>query len=135
MESKINSIWHNKTWDLLELPKNQCALPCKWVYRLKETSNSACPNYNARLVAKGFRQQCGVDFDEIFSRVVRITTLRFLLGVVAAEDLELIQLDVKTSFLHGDLEEEIYMEQPKGFVAVGLEHLFCRLKKSLYGLK
>ena len=64
-----------------------------------------------------------------------MTTLRFMLGVVAADNLELIQLDVKTSFLHGDLKEEIYMEQPKGFVATGQEHLVCRLRKSLYGLK
>ena len=64
-----------------------------------------------------------------------MTTLRFMLGVVAADNLELIQLDVKTAFLHGDLQEEIYMEQPKGFVASGQEHLVCRLRKSLYGLK
>ena len=86
-------------------------------------------------MAKGFRQEYGVDFDEIFSPVVKMTTLRFMLGVVAADNLELIQLDVKTTFLHGDLKEEIYMEQPKGFVATGQEHLVCRLRKSLYGLK
>ena len=68
------------------------------------------PNYKARLVAKGLRQEYGVDFDEIFSPVVKITTLHFMLGVVAADNLELIQLDVKTTFLHGDLQEEIYME-------------------------
>jgi hypothetical protein len=76
-----------------------------------------------------------VDFDEIFSRVVKLSTLRFLLGVVAHEDLELLQLDVKTTFLHGDLNEEIYMEQPQGFASPGREHLVCRLRKSLYGLK
>ena len=119
--------------DLVELPKNRRALsPCKWVYRLKETSESTNPKYKARLVAKGFRQEYGVDFDEIFSPVVKMTTLRFLLGVVAADNLELIQLDVKTTFLHGDLQEEIYMEQPKGFVASCQEHLVCRLRKSLY---
>ena len=64
-----------------------------------------------------------------------MTTLRFMLGVVVADNFELIQLDVKTAFLHGDLKEEIYMEQPKGFVATGQEHLVCRLRKSLYGLK
>ena len=71
------------------------------------------PKYKAKLVAKGFRQEYGVDFDEIFSPVVKMTTLRFMLGVVAADNLELIQLDVKTTVLHGDLQEEIYMEQPK----------------------
>ena len=94
------------------------------------------PKYKPRLVAKGFRQEYGVDFDEIFSLVVKMTTLRFMLRVMAADNLDLIQLDVKTTFVHGDLQEEIYMEQPKGFVATGQElHLVCRLKKSLYGLK
>mgnify|MGYP000683375799 CR=1 FL=1 len=93
------------------------------------------PKYEARLVAKGYQQEYGVDFDEIFSLVVKMTTLRFMLGVVATGNLDLIQLDVKTTFLHSDLKEEIYMEQPKGFVASGQEHLVYRLKKSLYGLK
>ena len=77
----------------------------------------------------------GVDFDEIFSLVVKMTTLRFMLGIVATDNLELIQLDVKTAFLHGDLTKEIYMEQQQGFVASIQEHLVYRLKKSLYGLK
>ena len=75
------------------------------------------------------------NFDKIFSPAVKITTLRFMIDVVAADNLELIRLDVKTVFLHGDLQEEIYMEQPKGFVASGQEHLVSRLKKSLDGLK
>ena len=77
----------------------------------------------------------GVNFDEVFSPVVKISTLWFLLRVVAAENLELLQLDVKTAFFHGDLDEEIYMEQPQGFASTGQEHLVCRLRKSLYGLK
>ena len=115
----MHSICANKTWDLVELPKSQRALPCKWVYRLKEMSDSTNPKYKARLVAKGFRQEYGVNFDKNFSPVVKMTTLRFMLDVVAADNLELIQLDVKTTFLHGDLQEEIYMEEPKGFVASG----------------
>ena len=115
MESEMNSIHANGRWDLVELPKNRKALPCRWVYRLKQTTDSPRPKYKARIVAKGFRQEYGVDFDEVFSPVVKMTTLRFLLRVVAAENLELHQLDVKTAFLHGDLDEEIYMEQPQGF--------------------
>ena len=115
----MHSIRPNKTWHLVELPKNRRALPCKWVYRLNETSDSTNPKYKARLVVKGLRQEYGVDFDKIFSPMMKMTTLRFMLGVVAADNLELIQLDVKTTFLHGDLKEEIYMEQPKGFVASG----------------
>ena len=99
----MNSIRQNKTWDLVKLLKSRCALPCKWVYTLKETFDSTAPKFKHRLVAKGFRQEYGVDFDEFFSLVVKITTLHFMLGIVATENLELIQLDVKTTFLHGDL--------------------------------
>ena len=89
------------------------------------------PKIKAKLVAKGFREEYDVDFDEIFSLVVKMTTLRFMLGVVAVDNLEWIQLDVKMDFLHGDLKEEIYMEQPKGFVATSQEHPVCRLRKVL----
>ena len=86
-------------------------------------------------MAKGFKQKKGVDFDEIFSPVVKMTTLCIVLALVAKEDMELVQLDVKTTFLHGDLHDEIYMQQPKGFVEKGKEKLVYKLKKSLYGLK
>ena len=105
---------------------------CKWVYRLKETSYSITPKYKARLVAKGFRQEYGVDFDEIFSPVVKMTTLHFMLGVVAADNLELIQLDVKTAFLHRGLKEEIYIEQPKVFVASGTIEMHGSIKSTIW---
>ena len=134
--SEMDSIKENNTWELVELPAGRKPLPCKWVFRYKYVSDSEKPKYKARLVAKGFKQEHGVDYDEIFSPVVKMTTLRLLLGVVATEDLELEQMDVKTTFLHGDLEEDIYMSQPAGFTATGEDnHLVCRLKKSLYGLK
>jgi hypothetical protein len=98
-------------------------------------SDSSNPKYKARIVAKGFQQGCGIDFNEVFSPVVKMTTLGFLLGVVALEDLELLQLNMKMAFLHGDLEEEIYMEQPQAFASPGREHLVCRLQKCLYGFK
>lgn len=82
-----------------------------------------------------FQQKKGVDFDEIFSPVVKMTSIRVILGMVASMDLELEQLDVKTAFLHGDLEDEIYMEQPEGFKVKSKEDMVCKLKKSLYGLK
>eukprot|EP00253_Pinus_taeda_P034030 PITA_34030 len=88
--------------------------------------------YKARLVVKGFAQKKGIDFDEIFSPVVKMTSIRTILSLVAAEDLHLEQLDVKTTFLHGDLEEEIYMQQPQGYEVKGKEKLVCRLKKSFY---
>jgi hypothetical protein len=91
--------------------------------------------YKARLVVKGFAQKKGIDFDEIFSPVVKMTSIRTILSLVVVEDLHLEQLDVKTTFLHGDLEEEIYMQQPHGYEVKGKENLVCRLKKRLYGLK
>ena len=84
---------------------------------------------------KGFAQKKGIDFDEIFSPFVKMTSIRTILSLVAAKYLHLEQLDVNTTFLHGDLEEEIYMEQPEGYEVKGKEKLVCRLKKSLYGLK
>jgi hypothetical protein len=91
--------------------------------------------YKARLVVKGFAQKKCIDFDEIFSHVVKMTSIRTILSLVAVEDLHLEQLDVKIVFLHGDLEEEIYMQQPQGYEVKGKENLVCRLKKRLYGLK
>ena len=88
-----------------------------------------------RLVAKGFTQIEGVDFDETFSPVARFESLRLLLALATPENWEIHQMDVKLAFLHGDLDEEIYMEQPQGFIIAGSEHLVCRLQKALYGLK
>ena len=133
MELEINSIQHNKTRDLVELPINWRALPWILVYWLKETLDFVDPKYKAKLVTKGFLQQYGANFDEIFSPVMKMTIVQFPLGVVAVVDLDLIQFDVKMAFIHGDLDEKIYMRQPKGFVAADQEHLVYRLRKSLYG--
>jgi hypothetical protein len=106
----------------------------KWVFRLKQESDGK-KRYKARLVVKGFQQKEGIDYTEIFSPVVKMATIRVVLSLVAAENLYLEQLDVKTAFLHGDLDEEIYMKQPVGFIVKDKEEMVCRLKKSLYGLK
>ena len=90
--------------------------------------------FKARLVAKGYSQVEGVDFGDIFSLVEKLTSIRVLMSLVVAFDMEIEQMDVKTMFLHRDLEEEIYMKQPKGFVARGKKDLVCKLKRSLYGL-
>ncbi|KAG8498697.1 hypothetical protein CXB51_005124 [Gossypium anomalum] len=110
MQEEMESLHKNKTWDLVKLPK-------------------------ARLVAKGYSQVPGVDFTDVFSPVVKHSSIRALLGIVAMHDLELEQLDVKTAFLHGELEEDIYMQQPEGFTVSEKEDYVCLLKKSLYGLK
>ena len=134
MKDEIKSLQKNGTWSLTKLPEGKKALQNKWVYRLKEESDGS-RRYKARLVVKGFQQKHGIDFTEIFSPVVKMTTIRVILSIVAAENLHLEQLDVKTAFLHGDLEEDIYMTQPEGFEVPGKENLVCKLHKSLYGLK
>ena len=125
----------SQTWDLVKLPNGKKALPCKWVYRYKLTPHDGNPKYKARLVAKGFKQEQGIDFDEVFSPVVKMTTLRCVLALVAKNDLILHQMDAKTTFLHKDLHEEVYMQQPDWYVEKGKEQLVCQIRKSLYGLK
>ncbi|KAL4582349.1 hypothetical protein LXL04_006896 [Taraxacum kok-saghyz] len=135
MEEEMNSLQKNQTYELVKLPKGKKALKNKWVFKLKKNGKGNTTKYKARLVVKGFQQKEGIDFDEIFSPVVKMMSIRVVLGLVASLDLEIEQMDVKTSFLHGDLDEEIYMEQPEGFHVTKKEHLVCKLKKSLYGLK
>ena len=133
MQEEIKSLYANDTWDLVSLPKGRKALPNKWVYKVKKIEGK--PKYKARLVAKGYAQKEGIDFQEVFSPVVKMTTLRVLFALTAMLNLELYQMDVKIAFLHGDIDEEIYMKQPEGFVVPNKEHLVCKLKRSLYGLK
>ena len=108
MKEEIDSLINNQTWVLVKLPAGKRALQNKWVYRLKEEDEGK-KRYKARLVVKGFGQKKCIDFDEIFSLVVKMTSIRIILSLVAVEDLHLEQLDVKIVFLHGDLEERIYM--------------------------
>ena len=110
MNEGMDSLVRNQTWDLVQLPAGKKTLQNKWVYRLKEEDGGK-KRYMARLVVKGFAQKKGIYFDEIFSPVVKINSIRTILSLVAVEDLHLEQLDVKTTFLLGDLEEEIYMHQ------------------------
>lgn len=135
MVEEIESIRANDTWDLVDLPSGRRPVGCKWVYKIKRDSNGKPIRYKARLVAQGFSQRYGVDYDEVFAPVVRQTTFRTLMAVAAKRGMTVTQYDVKTAFLHGDLEEEIFMRQPPGFEEQGLKEKVCKLKKSLYGLK
>ena len=135
MQEEMESLQKNHTYDLVELPKGKKALKNKWVFKIKKDGSGTIIKYKARMVVKGFLQKKGVDFSEIFSPVVKMTSIRVFLGLAASLNLELEQLDVRTAFLHGDLDEEIYMEQPEGFEVSGKKNLVCKLKKSLYGLK
>ncbi|KAJ9561618.1 hypothetical protein OSB04_006778 [Centaurea solstitialis] len=135
MKEELSSMCINNVWDLEELPKGAKAVGNKWVFKTKLDQNGNVERYKARLVAKGFTQNKGVDYKETFSPVSRKESLRIVLALVAHFDLELHQMDVKTAFLNGDLYEDVYMSQPEGFKEEGKEHLICKLKKSIYGLK
>ena len=130
MQEEIKSQMENGTWILVKRPNNRRVVKCKWVYDIKSDGR-----YKARLVAKGFTQIEGIDFQETFSPVARYEAIRLLLAHAALEDWELEAMDIKTAFLYGELDEEIYMEQPEGFVEKGQENQVCRLKKAIYGLK
>uniref|UniRef100_A0ACD5XBE3 Uncharacterized protein n=1 Tax=Avena sativa TaxID=4498 RepID=A0ACD5XBE3_AVESA len=136
MQEEMQSLEKNGTWDVVRLPKQKKAVRCKWIFKKKEGLSPKEPSrYKARLVAKGFSQIPGIDYNDVFSPVVKHSSIRTFFSIVAMHDLELEQLDVKTAFLHGELDEEIYMDQPEGFIVPGKEDFVCKLKKSLYGLK
>ena len=131
---KEKDCWKNDTYEFTELPKRRKTLNNKWVFKLKNDDEKLLKD-KAHLMVKGFDQKQDIDFDEIFSPVVKMCLIRILQGLAASMNLELEQLDVKTAFLHGDPDEKIFMEQPEGFKVKGKENMACKLKKILYGLK
>nr|CAE75905.1 OSJNBa0088I22.18 [Oryza sativa Japonica Group] len=135
MLEELEALEKNKTWDLVPFPKGKKVVNCKWVYTVKQNPDGNVERYKARLVAKGYSQTYGIDYDETFAPVAKISTVRTLISCAANFDWPLHQLDVKNAFLHGDLQEEVYMEIPPGFATSQTEGKVLRLKKSLYGLK
>ena len=135
MVEEMDALDKNEAWDIVELPAGRKSVGSKWLFKKKFNAEGKVEKYKAQLVEKGYSQVERIDFGEIFSPVAKLTYIRFLLSIAATFDLEVEQMDVKTTFLHGDLEEEIYMKQPEGFVVKGKKELVCKLKKSLYGLK
>ncbi|KAH9723787.1 CCHC-type domain-containing protein [Citrus sinensis] len=136
MDEEIRSLIKNHTWDLIPKPAKKKVVGYKWIYKIKEGIPRVEPlRFKARLVAKGFTQKEVIDFNEVFSPVVRHSSLRILLTLVAVNDMHLEQMDVKTAFLHGELEEIIVMAQPRGYENPYKADYVCLLKKSLYGLK
>ena len=136
MQEEMKSLYKNGTWNMVRLPKGKKAIRCKWVFKKKEgTPSVENARYKERLVAKRYSQIPGVDFTYVFSLVVKHSSIQALHGILAFHDYELEQLDVKTTFLHGDLEEDIYMQQPERFIVSGKEDCVCLLERSLYGLK
>ncbi|KAL6325478.1 hypothetical protein AAG906_023323 [Vitis piasezkii] len=135
MKEEMEALLKNKTWILVNLPKGQKTVGCKWVFSIKYKVDGTIERYKARLVAKGFTQTYGVDYQETFSPVAKLNTVRVLLSLAANLDWPLHQFDVKNAFLHGDLEEDIYMDIPSGYVANTEGNIVCKLQRTLYGLK
>ncbi|KAK1407693.1 hypothetical protein QVD17_39315 [Tagetes erecta] len=135
VQDEMDSIIQSKTWKLTNLPPGCKALGCKWIFKRKKKVDGSIDKFKARLVIQGFRQKEGIDFFDTYAPVARISTIRLLLALASIHNLVIHQMDVNTAFLNGELDEEIYMKQPEGFVVPGNEHKVCKLVKSLYGLK
>jgi hypothetical protein len=125
----------NATWELIALPKDKKTIGCKWVYKVKHNADGYVRKYKTRLVAKGYAQTYGIDYEETYSPVAKMTTIRTIIVMAVVKGWSLHQMDVNNVFLHGDLQEEVYIEQPPGYVDQTHLNLVCRLKKALYGLK
>ena len=135
MNSEYASLLKNGTWELVSPPEGTNIVGSRWVLKVKRDERGSVDRYKARLVAQGYSQTKGVDYDEVFSPVARNTSIRTLLALANSHDLEIHQMDVKTAFLNGSLDCDIYMSQPEGFVNPDRPGHVCKLKKSIYGLK
>ncbi|OIW00831.1 hypothetical protein TanjilG_12235 [Lupinus angustifolius] len=131
MSEEIRSIEKNETWSLVKLPAGKHKIGVKWIFKQKLNPDGSISKYKARLVAKGFLQKQGVDYTEVFALVARIETIRLVVAIACAKEWKLFQLDVKSAFLHGPLMEEVYVQQPPGFVAKGKEQQVYKLNKAL----
>ncbi|CAM8900151.1 unnamed protein product [Rhodiola kirilowii] len=125
----------NGTWILVDLPPGYKPLGNKWIFRKKMKVDGNFDKFKARWVVQDFRQKYGTDYFDTYAPVARISTIRLLIALASIHKLLVHQMDVKTAFLYGDLEEEIYMKQPEGFVMPAQEPRVCKLVKPLYGLK
>ena len=132
-DEEIKSLKELQTWQLTELPTGKQAVGCKWVFKIKRDSEGKVHRYKARLVAKGYSQKYGEDYDATFAPVAKQTTFRTVLAIAAAKNMKVKHFDIKTAFLNGDIEEDLYISQPEGYVAEGEAHLVCKLQRSLYG--
>ena len=135
MEAEMAILEKNQTWELIPLTKGKHLVGCRWVYTIKYKSDGSLYRYKARLVAKGYTQVYGVDYLHTFAHVAKLNTVQVLLSLSANLSWQLHQYDVKNAFLHGDLEEEVYMDLPLGYDSPNQDKVVCKLNKALYGLK
>ncbi|KAM1069966.1 hypothetical protein ACFX15_001756 [Malus domestica] len=135
MQDEFNALQSTGTWTLVPPSSSYNVVGCKWVFRIKKNPDGTVERFKARLVAKGYHQQEGIDFQETFSPVAKPVTIRIILSLAVQFNWFLNQLDISNAFLHGDLKEDVYMQQPPGFSDPNLPHHVCKLRKSLYGLK
>ena len=136
MKEELDALHKIGTWDPVDLPPRKSAIGCKWVYKIKTQSDGISDLYKARLVARGLTQEYGIDYEETFAPVARLSSVRTLITIFAARKWPLFQMDVKNAFLNGELSEEVYMKFPPGYShPPGFPHRVCRLRLALYGLK
>ncbi|KAJ0546766.1 putative RNA-directed DNA polymerase [Helianthus annuus] len=135
MKTEMDALVSNQTWELVPKPHNVNLVSCKWVYKVKQKTDGTVDRFKARLVARGFSQEYGLDYEDTFSPVAKITTVRVLLALAACKGWKLWQMDVSNAFLYGELDHVIHMVQPMGFESLEHPEYVCKLKKAIYGLK
>ena len=136
MKEELDALHKNGTWDLVDLYSGKFAIGCKWIYKIKTRSDGTVDRYKARVVARGFTQEYGIDYEETFAPVARLSSVMTLIAISAARRWPLFQMDVKNAFLNGELSEEVYMKLPPGYSQPpGFPNRVCRLRRALYGLK
>ncbi|MCO5611751.1 hypothetical protein L7F22_066009 [Adiantum nelumboides] len=135
MESEMRSLQQNLTWVLVPRPPDRSIVSCRWILRKKYNADGSIQRHKARLVARGFSQELGIDFQETFSPTLGLTTFCIMMAIGAQYGMEIHQMDIKTPFLNGYLEEDIYMAQPPHFVDSKNSNYVCHLQRSIYGLK
>ncbi|GJU45094.1 retrovirus-related pol polyprotein from transposon TNT 1-94 [Tanacetum coccineum] len=135
MQEELNQFIANDVWELVPQPRNMTIIGTKWVFRNKLDENGIVSRNKARLVAQGYNQQEGIDYDETYAPVARLESIRILLAYACALDFKLFQMDVKSAFLNGFINEEVYVAQPPGFIDFEKSDHVYKLKKALYGFK
>jgi histone deacetylase 1/2 len=135
MDTEYGALMKNKTWHLVPPSHGKNVIDCMWIFKVKKKADGTLDRYKAHLVAKGHKQRYGIDYEDTFSPMVKAATIRIVLSMAVSRGWSLRQLDVQNAFLHGDLEEDVYMRQPPGYEDKSVPHYICKLDKAVYGFK